>query len=722
MDAEGFTKPSLLGFPDFGGDIDDNLKMRLFPIFEMKKAYEADEMTATVMENIFGVANTAWLMGDNFQQMPGSIWSVCLGSPIRIPADATLASNSNYKGWTIAEWTNHYLGGQFAATACHLYFSRTANNWGGLCLYLDVTEGSLLSRTFDVRRVLDLLLAKRPNFSLLESDANIDAITQKITEALTWLKNKIPVGTTTSMGMILVAGLYAIFRRFKHEGADWHVAPAGAAAAEYHNYNLRIYLIKRRGRFVYDPYERGYGLIPTVEMPAKREELDADGNQLRADEKNLSERMWLAMAQYYRLMSCWMRPVDIKITINNKIKTIPLKTLRRFITRDAHATTTSSISAAYDAIFFNEAAAKGGRAMLLGIDGWYKKNHHAKFYTEEDTWVGGIPEGLTNSFGILAGVCWYFNPNMNEQYCSYPIFRLPFDILRDKLDAAGVASKVPTLLHEKDEENFIDSKAFFNYGVDEYILSEFVAQQFHEPARWNEINLLFFTIHWIYHYLYDKDISKWEYAPVIMSLLEDELAKYTGSIYNRLPSFLETNMLPYKNIFFETFFGNDLGIDEQTIYIHHCQGQFTVSNASLGSRLQLLNYYYPNIIGAYATRNSYDRDCLMQYLHRYDRPFYWKWDGGNKIMSPRENGANIIVPNNIFTDQTNLRFVLQNQIDRNCGIGLCATDDITLPTSGRCPMMGGGRRQRPTTKKHKQKHKQKQKQKHKQKKTRKQKL
>jgi hypothetical protein len=285
--------------------------------------------------------------------------------------------------------------------------------------------------------------------------------------------------------------------------------------------------------------------------------------------------------------------------------------------------------------------------------------------------------------------------------------------LRDKVNAAGVTSKVPTLLHEKDEENFIDSQAFFNYGVDEYILSEFVAQQFHQPARWNEINLLFFTIHWLFHYLQNHDMSKWEYAPVIMSLLEDKLGEYAGSIYDTLPQFLGTTMLPYKNIFFETFFGNDLGIDEQSTYIHKCTTALSVSDASLTTRLQLLNYYYPKIIGAHATRNSYYRDCLLRYLHRYERPFYWKHNNQLHILSPRENGANTIVPNNIFADQINLRFALQNPIDRNCGIGLCATDDITLETSGICPTMGGGKRhlRRRQTKKQKQKEKHKRKQK-----------
>jgi hypothetical protein len=137
----------------------------------------------------------------------------------------------------------------------------------------------------------------------------------------------------------------------------------------------------------------------------------------------------------------------------------------------------------------------------------------------------------------------------------------------------------------------------------------------------------------------------------------------------------------------------------------------SVSDASLTTRLQLLNYYYPNIIGAYPTRNSYDRDCLLRYLHRYDRPFYWKYDSGIKIMSPRENGANTIVPNNIFADQINLRFALQNPIDRNCGIGLCDTDDFDLASSGICPTMGGGKRHL----RHRQTKKQKQKDKHKRK-------
>jgi hypothetical protein len=408
-----------------------------------------------------------------------------------------------------------------------------------------------------------------------------------------------------------------------------------------------------------------------------------------------------------------MMPIDVTITISGALTTIPLKTLRRFITRDAHASTTSSFSAAYDAIFFNEAAAKGGRAILLGIDGWYKKKHHAKFYTQENTWIGGIPGGLTNSFGILAGVCWYYNPNMNEQYCSYPIFRLPFDILRDRVTANGVSSKVPTLLNVKDEQNFIDSEAFFNYGVDEYILSEFVAQHYNDPARWAEINLLFFTIHWLYHYLQNSDMSTWEYAPVIMSLLEDQTYAYLGSIYNFLPQLFQTNLLPYTNIFLETFFGNELGRNEETLTILNCRNALRVSDYDLSQRLTLLGDYYPKIIGAFPNRYSYDRDCLMRYLHRYDRPFYWKYNGGANIMSPRINGANTIVPNNIFADQINLHFALGTPIDRECGVGLCDTDEATSATSGTCPTMGGGKRRRRQTKKQKKKRNLKKTRKHK---------
>lgn len=705
-DAQGFTRPSNIGFPDFGGDIDDNLKMRLFPMFEMKQAYSGNPGTASLMEHVFGISNTAHFMGANFQQMPGIIWSMCLGSPIGIPVGATFASSSNYpKVPTIGEWIQHYLIGQLFGAASHLYFNRSANNWGGVCLYLDVTEGSILSREFNVIEVLTLLVGGRPHFSSIETDDNKRAVTGGAVEAIEWLITKIHRSDPTrraSLGMIMVYAMYAIFRKFKHlqKGADWATEPqTDAARRDYHDYNLRVYLIKRRGRFLYDPMERGENKVPFGEMPAKREERGANGTVTRADELNLSQRFWLAMSQYYRLMSCWMVKKDVSFTIGGTQYTYRLKTLRRFITRDAHACTPSSISGAYDAVFFNEAASSGHeRAIMLGTDGWYKKQHHAKFYTQEATWARGKPPGLFDSFGILAGVCWYFNPNMEEQFCNYPIFRLPFDILRT-VNRNGVDSRIPTLLHEKDVDNFIDSNAFFNYGVDEYILSEFVAQHYNTPERWGEINLLFFTIHWMYFHLMNlrSGIRDYEYHPVLVDVLQNALsqAPWNYSPDRYYTEFLREGFQQYKNTYFDMFYGNEGNIGWQHFTIRNVNVVAANQATELRDCLVDLRRVFPKlIITDVWGQLGYNRDCIMRYVHRYDRPFYWKYTDGSHILSPRLIDGAYSVPNNIYDDAANLRLVLRNPIDRACGVGLCTTDIATDPQSGTCGVAAGGRRKK----------------------------
>lgn len=699
-DAQGFTTPSSLGFTDYGGDIDDNLKMRLFPIFELKQAYSGVGTSGVILERIFGVSNARYLVGPNFQQMPGVIWSACLGSPIGIPEGAGFDSPSNYpKVPTIRGWIQHYLIGQMNATATHIYFHRSANNWGGLCTYIDITEGSILGREFDVYETLSLLLGSRPTFSVMEEEAAKREIQDGIVEALNWLIGRIPQGHRASLGMIMVYSLYAIFRRFKHRGANWSEEPAAAGAkAEYHDYNLRVYFIKRRGRFVYDLTERGATKIPMGEMPAKEEER-RNGAIVRADERNLSPQFWLAMSQYYRLMSCWMAPATLAFQAGGQEFRIHLKTLRRFITRDAHACTTSSISAAYDAAFFNESAAAGrGRTVLLGTDAWYKKMHHAKFYTQEGTWARGKPASLYNSFGILAGVCWYFNPNMNEVFCNYPIFRLPFDILRETT-RRGVTYKIPTLLNAKDEDNFIGSDAFFTYGVDEYILSEFVAQHYNIPERWEEMNLLIFKIHWLDQiYKSNSGTQTWEYFPILIQTLFDSITSRAWAPTTPFQQFLKQGFAQYKNNFFQTLFGNILSGE---IYTMNLSDIDIYRNTALNQCLLDFEPFFPRLItrGVNGSITSYDRDCLLRYFHRLDRPFYWKPTDGTHILSPRTTGEAPIVPvpNNIDDAVTNLRFVLRNPIDRACGTGLCTSDNISDARSGTCRATAGGRRKQRKT-------------------------
>lgn len=719
--TDGFMRPSDIGFPDYGGDINNHLQMRLFPIYELQQAFAGDPLMNQVFIELFQVSNVSHLMGDNFQEMPGVILSMSLGSP---PVSMDAANNFDYiiKRYadgsieTVRNWITKYLCNQLGMLSCHLYFYRENGrqnwgpNWGGLCSYLDITEGTLLARHFNVSTVIDIIRGQTPHLSITETQGDRANVQQYYNEALQWLQQRFQgQDINIPLGLIYTLAINSIFRKFKHLhlGQGWATEPPlenEAARRDYHNYNLRVYFIRRRGRFVHDTTERIVNGVPPG-MPAP------------VGEANLSTDMWKALAQYYRFMSCWMQPSILHFQAGEEVFHINLRTLRRFVTRDAHATGSSSWTSSYDSTFFNIAAQKGSRTILLGIENSYKHPRHAKLYDGENTRIrlsdaeieGGVVPSQT--LGILAGICWFFNPSNRERFISYPIFRIPFDNLRNVNVNVRRANgqviqqqvRVPTLFADKDIQNYLGGGAgsFYVYGLDEYMLSEFVSQQFNIPARWDEINLLFYNIYWLDSFI---NFNTREYSPLLHSLTihyKNTAAGVNPSML--LADFIRGYMMNQNNLALETFFSSSNDT--------HFFGNYpTIANIldHLDNNViqNVLTHFYPKftkLIQAYTvgTTTTYRfRDiassfCFFQYLHRYDRPFYWKNNAQYALSQRLDGGQAGIVPNNFSDPLGGLSFVIRNQISRPCGVGLCVPDDeIARPTSGTCPGMAGGKRQR----------------------------
>lgn len=585
-DVNGFFSPNDLGF----NIPDPNLLMRLFPVKESNDARGVARVPDAVsLFQYMGIPNSHDIFGENMRQMPGVIWSCSLGGPSvgdlnmldEAILNADLGGDFAGVGGTVYGWLRKYAISQICNVAAHVYYYKSDNNWGGLNFFMDITEHTLLTKVFNVHFVLSVLRGSTPNYSLIEYPENELAVRSCIGEAMAWAILRVPEDVTLPLWKILSIAIYALFRRIKNggNGFDWREP----IVDDPYDYNLRIYLVKRTGKF------NGGGLPNTV---------------------------WIAMAQYYRFFTVFQRPFQIDYGAGPR----DMSVVKRFVTRDAHASTSSSYSAVFDEIFFNNAAASGMRTIMLGINPEYKLKRHAKLADLRDTWVIPFNDARfsRNSFGVLAGVCWFYNPE-NTFLCNpdiYTIFLLPFDNLElyngvwvpesfKQIDRADVLQQMPT---------------FFMYGLDEYILSEFVNQHFNSEAKWNEINLLFFSIHWIHDIIRDGN-NNGEYYP----LLKYGLALTRPPWPDMTP--LNQHLFTLANgndfslaAYFNTFFGN---VNNNDIRVTPANAIINAPNLpEYIARKDIFRDKFRGCIDIW--NNDLNVPCVLDHCHRFDRPLYWK--------------------------------------------------------------------------------------------------
>jgi hypothetical protein len=669
QDAEGFYEPSSLGFEVPEG----YLKMRIFGIREAQRAHDG-----TDEHNFFhyaGIENGANLFKENFCHMPGVIWSACLGSvPIQtlnvsdLELDRTDLLGEKVR--TLRGWIQTYLQAQCANVAAHLYYYTHANNWGGLAYYLDITENTYLTAEYNVREILGILRCE-PHSSILESNANINDLRDKYGSIIDWLIGRTAADARMPLWKIACLLIYTTFRRFKHGDAVWQTAVD--APIDFHDYNLRIYLLTRRGRFLQN-FERG---------PAPKVALDH--MPPLAVEGDMYPKIWLSLSQYYRLMSTFMAPFNLADG-----RTI--YSLRRFVTRDAHASTSSSLSALYDRDFFDYANAAavadagGGhnRLMMFGINPGYKTHRHAHMLPYQTTMVRS---GETHSLGVLAGVCWYYNHNKEERLCNYPVFKLPFDVLED-VAVNGSNVRIPSIVHARGNAhgeitNLLTQGIpnFFSYGVDEYILSMFVSIYMSQEAVYNEIKVLFYSIYW----LMEPAMNASEYLPLMNTLMlkymfteiaAGRLSQYeTWSNFSRV-FFLDPANRPLHKVIFETFFGNmNCGMyKSETINVIPGTEEPMVfmrihSDALIAEILQV----FGDRIGKQYGANPADILCILDSCTRYDRPFYWNMRAGRTYAAIANADGTFSIPSNRL-DNTMLKIAIDTRLPFECIQNHCAAD------------------------------------------------
>lgn len=677
-DGKGFFKPSSLGFPEV---TDDNLKMSMFPLPFLFPVSQGEIDKNKIRKKILEMENIHYMMnGEKFKTMPGITWCTSLGSPpTPLVFDSTQELYSHAEIKTPNQWVQKYFIGQIANTIAHCFFTDPisySDYEASANYFIDVTESSLLARDVKVIPLLRMIQYGSIPVSLMESESNRGHLEGRLQRTIQRLITKIQAAFATekeaeeyseSLWMVFIFCILSVFRYEYKLSVKNNV---GHESVEDYDYPVRFYLVKRRARFLYDRTERGTGegKVPVGEMNALIDEVD-----LTAD-------MWLSISQYLRLLTLVQGPFRLTSTVT-------VKPLQRIIFRDPHACTTSSISSRYDSIFFGKAEKYKQTTIMLGINPAYKLLRHARMKTFNLSWVNppSTEEGIFNSkgrysshsFGVLAGVCWFYNPDTTKPLLDpveYRTILYPFTLTLDE-------DELPKNLVGPERTNVLSlMKGFFTYGVDEYVLSKFMIEHINNAESMKKINLLFFTIHWIRAICGTRFDSPFEYYP--------------------LTSFFLSKIVPEGPMTFGDFVRNIMVTGEkiglQHTYIHTMFGN--IENASLESSdvheivksqpLDIVKKAGDNFMKMFPQittgPGNINMSCLLDYVHRYDRPAYWMSWGREQnnvtkewksLFSPRaaENpdGSPVyIVPNNRSNDPSyDLAFAIKWKIKNPACVG-----------------------------------------------------
>ena len=685
MDAGGYTDPAAFGFaipPGF-------LKMRLFPFHEI--ANDTDYLT-----NILELKGD--LIGNNMKTMPGMILNISIGSPPLVNVGDKLFQTVyetdpaflNGKS-SIYDWISKYVSGICfnVSTTIVSYRSYCVNNDllpppppPGLNIYIDCTENTVLARNIHVGTMLRILLTAPRLFSLIESaveetkyEAVYDSIIRRLISRFDKSRLVMP------MWKVLIMVLYRIVHITQNIDVSkeiWHkqwdennplydaldMMMDAINRGNSSDYNVRIYLIKRRGRLLHDETERIPAHLPADDMPA----LDS--------ERNLSTKAWLAMSQYYRLMSLFQTSF--------RIEGHEFDTLSSMIFRDAHASTASSISARYDYEFFQYAEMASEKnirhkTIMVSTPSDYKLNRHPVINDNTMTFIkpnpiyANIKPNDRNNFtlGVALGVCWFYNSTKEAllDIRQYPVFKMPFIELADHVDEMGRTTKMPSLVDCRDRNNFLsitDEKTFFTYGMDEYIISKFVLNHmFDDSEQFNRVNLLFFSLFWFHS---------------IHKATGDEMYPTMRMQFKMTFDNWRTKNPTVESISLRIFYLRKINEDPSYKYILQPMINCMYGNAFSYRYRQidpkgmdfLIAPIEEEIINGYQEKFGVNRlDVILDTVARYDRPCYWKTGNRGLYYSPRDPMGKKIIPSNRGASNM-LKYVCMNPIESaKCMRGLC---------------------------------------------------
>jgi hypothetical protein len=459
------------------------------------------------------------------------------------------------------------------------------------------------------------------------------------------------------------------------------------------DYNVRIYLVKRRGRLLHDETERIHAQIPTDYIPA-------------FGLHNISSKMWLAMAQYYRLMSLFQTPFHIEDH--------EFHTLSSMIIRDAHHSTASSMSARYDYEFFQYAEMASEKnihkTIMVTAPSEYKLHRHPMINDNSITLIKpkskeyyNIPTPLDRNnytFGVILCSCWFYN-SKNEALLdsnAYPIFKMPFLDLVDHVDETGQTIKVPQLMDERDRNNFLkttEEKTFFTYGMDEYIISKFVVNHmFDDSEQFNRVNLLFFNLFW-FHSI--KKATGNEIDPILRKEFVQTILDWRAK-NPTIPS-----------ITLRSFYLRKINEDPSYKYILQPMVNCMYGNAC-SDKYRTINLMEIDVkmhpveeedLHRYQSQFGVDRlDVILDTIFRYDRPCYWKTEKG---YSPRILMGKKIIPSNRNAPNM-LKYVCMNPIKTSkCMRGVCELDGAAFEYNANTRY--GGKKRKSKTRKSKSRRK-----------------
>lgn len=703
---DGYMNPSALGFDVPNGF----LKMRLFPF------YEIDHDSKYITETL-GIPNPHDLISENMKSMPGMILNLSIGSPPLVDVGDKLFQNIHERDpaflngkSSVYEWISKYVSGMCfnLSTTILSYCSYCVDNNllpappPGLNLYIDCTENTVLTRDVNVGAMLRILITAPRLFSLIENaveETKYDAIYHMI---ISRLISRFDTDSKMPIWKIFVMVIYRIVHFTQHIDVsyvwwnkEWNknsplydeldIMMDKIERDNSSDYNVRIYLIKRRGRLLHDKTERKPKNIPEGDMPPPNSERD------------LSTKSWLAMSQYYRLMSLFQIPF--------RIEDHEFQTLSSMVIRDAHHSTASSMSARYDYSFFQYAEMASEKnihkTIMVTAPSDYKLHRHPVMNDNMETHIKlktadyyNDPSPLdrnNNTFGVILCSCWFYN-SKNEALLDihrYPILNMPFLDLVDHIDEMGQTIKVPRLMDERDRNNFLkttDEKTFFTYGMDEYIISKFVINHmFDDSEQFNHVNLLFFNLFWFRNI---RTATGNEIDPVMRKQFVQTFLDWRAK-NPAIPS-----------IELRTFYLRKINEDPSYKYILQPMIECMYGTA-YSYKYRTFNLMEMDVtmhpieeddIQRYQSRfNATRLDIILDTIFRYDRPCYWKTGERGLYYSPRTLMGQNIIPSNRDA-LTRLKYVCMNPIESSkCMRGLCELDGAPFEYNAntRNPLYGG---------------------------------
>jgi hypothetical protein len=648
---DGFVNPRLYGFSDRITDI----TLRMFPfqehyIVDGGAGDAATQAAARRFTALCGLPNVEdrLVHNTNCREMNGIVWASSLFSPPvlhdeyvdravfgaeQIASDYAL---NGVGGVTIGGWIHQYLANQFHTLLFHLHLQRDANTQGAFNTFIDITQPTLLSKSFNVRAVLASIRGCQilgslndPQLIPLIQDHKTN-ILDSIVADIGDLQEHLP------LWKILTILIYRAFRILRGQQAE--------------GYLCRVYYYKRQGRFLRLPGQPGGGAGGT----------------------SRSAGVPYGIGQYIRYFVWFQQPFAYFANWYSPNK--------KCIFRDAHATGINGLSAEIDRHFFTNVPAR--RTLILGIHSVYKLVRHAKLNPAAVTLTMGnnqqavVPNSIDSvddtRMGVLAGAVWSYNPNPEERFLSYDIFFQPFG----NLDAAGPAGiQYPTTMNATDKLARINGANwdYWGYGLDEYLLSLIFQLRFTRPELWDDVIVCYLHLHWLGKILAGPGVIPSEYYPELNN-------SFCGIVGPQEAAIRAANPVNFQRYYSQLLDAFTIQVNgaPRTVIPKKVILEFLFSSANIPS--SYLQHYNVAPMGAgnrYFQTNPIEFLCYIYNAHRFDRFDYYN-NPAMRIMN-----GNPEVPTHCDSFNNNLTWAITNPITYGCGRGEGVAGDPCLGV--KCP-------------------------------------